>query len=59
MNYQVAIIIIWFQFKTYENAPVADNVGEANIITAITTNYKNTIRYVEIHLRARKILRQK
>ena len=37
------IIIVLNLLKQYGNA-VPDNVGEANIISTITTSYKNTIR---------------
>lgn len=41
------IIIVINLLKQHENA-VSDNVGEANIISAITTSYKNTIRYFDL-----------
>jgi hypothetical protein len=41
---EIKIIIIFLNLlKQYEHA-VPDNEGEANIISAITTSYKNTIR---------------
>jgi hypothetical protein len=52
MLIKIIIILIITIFKQHESA-VPDNDGEANIISEILKNYKNSIRYLNIFSRIR------